>query len=102
MGHTDITTIAKFFVSSGFKHSGYEFVNSDEGWEEKERDNSTGKIVPSPKFGGSTAGIKKLVSEIHDMGLKIGLYGAASGVTCGQMPGQLYHEDIDAETYADW
>ena len=81
MGHTDIMTIAKFFVSSGFKNSGYEFVNSDEGWEEKARDNSTGKIVPSPAFGGSTAGIKKLVSEIHGMGLKIGLYGAASGVT---------------------
>ena len=29
-------------------------------------------------------------------------YGAASGVTCGNMPGQLYHEDIDAATYADW
>lgn len=35
-------------------------------------------------------------------GFKLGLYGAASGVTCGQMPGQLYHEDIDAATYAEW
>eukprot|EP01052_Picozoa_sp_SAG31_P031535 SAG31_NODE_3351_length_4373_cov_5.225784_2_plen_117_part_00 len=80
----------------------YEYVNSDEGWEQKVRDNATGKIVPSEKFGGSDDGIKKLVSEIHSMGLKIGLYGAASGVTCGNMPGQLYHEDIDARTYADW
>ena len=48
------------------------------------------------------AGMKKLVAEIHSMGLKIGLYGAASGVTCGNMPGQLYNEDIDAQTYADW
>ena len=102
MGHTDIMTIAKFFVSSRFTHSGYEFVNSDEGWEEKARDNTTGKIVPTPKFGGSDAGMKKLVAEIHSMGLKIGLYSAASGVTCGNMPGQLYNEDIDAQTYADW
>ena len=102
MGHTDIMTIAKFFVSSRFTHSGYEYVNSDEGWEEKARDNTTGKIVPTPKFGGSDAGMKKLVAEIHSMGLKIGLYGAASGVTCGNMPGQLYNEDIDAQTYADW
>ena len=28
MGHTDIMTIANFFVSSGLKHSGYEYVNS--------------------------------------------------------------------------
>jgi len=102
MGHTDIVTIANYFVSSGLKNSGYEFVNSDEGWEQKQRDNTTGKIVPGPKFGGSDAGIKALVAKIHGMGLKLGLYGAASGVTCGNMPGQLYHEDVDAQTYADW
>ena len=45
----------------------------DEGWENKQRDNSTGKIVPGPKFGGSDAGIKALVKKIHGMGLKIGL-----------------------------
>ena len=28
MGHTDIMTIANFFVSSGLKHSGYQYVNS--------------------------------------------------------------------------
>jgi alpha-galactosidase len=102
MGHTDIVTIANYFVSSGLKNSGYEFVNSDEGWEQKQRDNTTGKIVPGPKFGGSDAGIKALAAKIHGMGLKLGLYGAASGVTCGNMPGQLYHEDVDAQTYADW
>lgn len=40
--------------------------------------------------------------KIHALGLKLGLYGAASGVTCGNEPGQLYNEDIDAETYASW
>ena len=29
-------------------------------------------------------------------------YGAASAVTCGTMPGQLYNEDLDAQTYAGW
>ena len=46
--------------------------------------------------------MEDFVKSIHAMGLKLGIYGAASGVTCGNMPGQLYHEDIDAQTYADW
>jgi|EP01046_Picozoa_sp_COSAG06_P050711 alpha-galactosidase len=46
--------------------------------------------------------MKALVAQIHSLGMKIGLYGAASGVTCGTMPGTLYHEDLDAQTYADW
>jgi alpha-galactosidase len=121
----DLLAIASFFVSSGLVHSGYEYVNSDEGWEQKQRDAATHKIVPGPKFGGSDAGLKALVDKIHGMGLKIGLvsslpivtvlpaivtvllccaaqYGAASAVTCGTMPGQLYNEDLDAQTYADW
>ena len=101
MGGVDIVTIAEFFVSSGLANSGYEYVNSDEGWEENDR-GPDGRIVPGPNFGGSATGMKALVARIHGMGLKIGLYGAASGVTCGTKPGQLYHEDIDAQTYADW
>ena len=108
MGHTDIMTVAKFFVSSGLTHSGYKFVNSDvrdgghETWARTTRDNATHKLVPGPSFGGSDAGMKAVVGTIHSMGLKVGLYGAASGVTCGNMPGQLYYEDIDARSYADW
>eukprot|EP00038_Savillea_parva_P009420 m.183415 g.183415 ORF g.183415 m.183415 type:complete len:611 (-) comp15806_c0_seq1:115-1947(-) len=98
-GGDGLMSIAEFFVSSGMIHSGYSFVNSDEGWEEPKRD-ANGKIVPkiSFAFGNMTAYAKK----IHDMGLKLGLYGAASGVTCGNEPGQLYNEVIDAATYASW
>lgn len=42
------------------------------------------------------------IDKLHSMGLKFGIYGAASGVTCGVDPGQLYHEAEDAQTYADW
>ena len=102
MAGVDVQTIAEFFVSSGLVYSGYQYVNSDEGWEQKARNSSSGRLLPGPAFGGSDAGIRALVAKIHGMGLKIGLYGAASAVTCGTMPGQLYHEDIDAQTYADW
>ena len=58
--------------TKGLIHSGYEFVNSDEGWEEKQRDNVTGKIVPSAAFGGSDAGITAMIATVHKMGLKMG------------------------------
>ena len=77
-GGDDLLAIASFFVSSGLVHSGYEFVNSDEGWEQKQRDKSTNKIVPGPKFGGSGAGLKVLVAKIHGMGLKIGLVSSVA------------------------
>ena len=76
----DLLTIGRFLVSSGLVNSGYEFVNSDEGWEQKQRDKVTHKIVPGPKFGGSDAGLKALVAQIHKMGLKIGL--VSSGCVC--------------------
>ena len=102
MAGVDLVTAGDFFVSSGLINSGYEFVNSDEGWEEPQRDKTTGRIVPTAAFGGDDAGMKALVAKIHGMGLKVGLYGAASAVTCGTDPGQLYYEDLDARTYADW
>eukprot|EP00729_Bicosta_minor_P014525 gene14527-23594_t len=93
MGKTPVMTIAKYFLKSGMINSGC--------WEEKDRDNTTGKIVPTAAFTGGKS-MEDFVKSIHAMGLKLGIYGAASGVTCGNMPGQLYHEDIDAQTYADW
>eukprot|EP00041_Stephanoeca_diplocostata_P023777 m.591613 g.591613 ORF g.591613 m.591613 type:complete len:604 (+) comp22381_c0_seq4:1780-3591(+) len=97
-GAIGMMKIAKFFVDSGLKNSGYVYINSDEGWEGKERDNTTHRIVPNPDFGD----MKSFSDKLHQMGLKLGLYGAASGVTCGQNPGELYYEDIDAQTLADW
>lgn len=67
----------------------------------KDRDNVTGEIVPDPEFTGGLS-MRDFARALHDQGFKLGLYGAASGVTCGGRPGQLYHEDIDAATYASW
>jgi alpha-galactosidase len=48
-------------------------------------------------------GIASLASKIHAMGLKFGIYSDAGSQTCAQtMPGSLGHEDIDAETFANW
>jgi len=99
-GEKGLGSIADFFVSSGLREAGYVYVNTDEGWETKARDNKTGKLQWNSNAYPS--GLPTFISKLHAQGLKYGIYGAASGVTCGNDPGQLYHEDLDAATYAEW
>lgn len=46
------------------------------------------------------SGLPAFTARLHNQSLKYGIYGAASGVTCGTNPGQLYNEDRDARWYA--
>ena len=70
-GEAGLGAVAEFFVSSGMTNSGYEFVNTDEGWEMKERDNSTGKLRWDPKAYPS--GLPTFISSLHAKGLKYGI-----------------------------
>src|SRR5687768_12142690 len=47
VNETLIKQTADFFVSSGLKHAGYEFVNIDDCWSTMQRD-AEGKLVPDP------------------------------------------------------
>ena len=93
-----LSVVADFFVSKGLHAKGYTYVNTDEGWELKDRDNKTGQLQWDPTKYPS--GLPTFIEEkLHKQGLKYGIYGAASGVTCGGDPGNLYHELTDADTY---
>ena len=35
-------------------------------------------------------------------GLEFGIYTAESSVVCSGRPGSLFHEVLDAQTFADW
>jgi alpha-galactosidase len=96
-----IRDTADIFVSSGLKDAGYEYVNIDDCWAAPERDPATGRLLPHPeRFPG---GIKALADYVHARGLKLGIYTSAGTQTCARtMPGALDHEEIDAQTFADW
>jgi alpha-galactosidase len=90
---------ADFFVSSGMKAAGYEYVNIDDCWMTHTRD-ANGSLVPDPvKFPD---GIKGTADYVHAKGLKLGIYEDAGTATCAGYPGSLGHEQIDAQTFADW
>lgn len=93
---------ADFFVSSGMREAGYEFVNIDDCWALPQRDGE-GNLVPNPaKFPN---GIQAVADYVHARGLKFGIYATAGTHTCNAadgFPGSLYHEFEDAALFASW
>lgn len=99
ISETVIRQTADKLVSSGLKDLGYNYVNIDDCWQIS-RDSNSNKIIPDSK--NFPSGIKNLSDYIHSLGLKFGLYSDAGFYTCQGRPGSLGHEEIDAQTYAEW
>lgn len=94
-----IRTTADYFVESGLKDAGYEYIVIDDSWSERQRDKN-GRLVPDKnKFPN---GMKSLADYIHSKGLKFGMYSCAGTHTCGGFPGSFEHEFVDAQTFAEW
>nr|XP_004542036.1 alpha-N-acetylgalactosaminidase [Maylandia zebra] len=92
--------MADRLAEDGWKELGYVYVNIDDCWSSKQRDDQ-GRLQPDPKrFPG---GIKKLAHYLHNRGLKLGIYGDMGKLTCGGYPGTpLDKIELDAQTFADW
>jgi len=89
---------AAAMVSSGMQAAGYIYVNIDDGWQAKQRD-SNGNIQANSTTFPDMAG---LVTYIHGLGLKVGIYSSPAAVTCGGNVGSFGHETQDAATFASW
>jgi len=90
---------ANAFVSLGLKTAGYEYINIDDTWSSETRA-SDGSLVPdSSKWPN---GIASVATQIHSLGLKMGLYGDSGTATCSGYPGSQGYETKDANTLASW
>lgn len=99
LNETGIKNIADAMASSGMQAVGYQYVNLDDCWMAASR-NANGDLVPDPaKF---PSGMPALVSYIHNLGLKVGLYEDAGIETCSGRPGLFGHYQQDANTFASW
>jgi alpha-galactosidase len=81
INETVFLRVAELFVELGLKDAGYEYVNIDDCWSDKEkrRDSETGRIiVDTKKFPN---GIEGVAREVHAKGLKLGIYSDA-GMCC--------------------
>ena len=89
--------VADAFISQQLDKVGYKYVNVDDCWAVS-RDNN-GKIVPDST---GFSNFSEMIEYIHNKGLLFGLYSDAGEKTCAGRPGSLGHEEMDAQTYADW
>ena len=94
-----ILDTAKAMKESGLLEAGYQYVNIDDCWEAPARDEN-GRLQSD--FSTFPSGIKALCKNVNDLGLKLGIYSSNGTKTCEGRLGTLYHEKIDAETFADW
>jgi alpha-galactosidase len=94
-----IRDTADIIVESGMRDAGYEYVNIDDCWMAPERD-AEGRLQPDPVDFPN--GIAALADYVHARGLKLGIYSSAGTETCQGLPASLGHEQIDAQTFADW
>ena len=85
-------------LDTGLQEAGYEYVVLDDFWQADER--VDGQLMwDHEKFPD---GIKPLSDYVHSRGLKFGIYSCAGSYTCGGKPGSFGHEEVDAQTFADW
>ncbi|MCX6997009.1 MAG: NPCBM/NEW2 domain-containing protein [Kiritimatiellaeota bacterium] len=103
-----IRATAKAMAASGLINHGWQYINIDDFWqvhhESKDptmqgpRRAPDGRIVPNPRFPD----MQGLIAEIHDLGLKFGIYSSPGPRTCGGCEGSCGHEELDAQQYAEW
>ena len=93
-------------VEDGYLELGYDTVNIDDCWMEKNRDPDTSRLVPDRhRFPN---GIKSLADYAHSRGVKLGIYEDVGRFTCQKYPGTLSPDGsidytaIDAKTFSDW
>ncbi|KAJ4492091.1 glycoside hydrolase [Lentinula edodes] len=90
---------AQLMVSLGLQAVGYEYVNIDDCYAEKNRSASGDIVADSVRFAH---GMKNLTDQIHKLGFKTGIYSDSGWFTCGGYPGSFQNELRDATTFQDW
>ncbi|MEN8225914.1 MAG: NPCBM/NEW2 domain-containing protein [Bacteroidota bacterium] len=92
-----VKVAARAMEAIGLADHGWTYINIDDGWEAAER-TETGFLMPNEKFPD----MQKLATDIHNMGLKLGIYSSPGPTTCGGYLGSYENELLDAQTWAAW
>jgi len=94
---TLILNTAKLMKSQGLLDVGYNYVNIDDCYSEKQR-NANGDILEDKvRFKG---GMRNLTDQIHALGFKAGIYSDSGWLTCAGYPGSFQNEERDAKLFS--
>jgi alpha-galactosidase len=89
-----VLSSARAMAEKGLRNHGWTYINIDDGWQSK-RGGEFNAIQPNSKFPD----MKRLADEIHDLGLKFGIY---SGPWRGTYAGFVGGSSDNADGTYDW
>ncbi|MCK5073175.1 MAG: glycoside hydrolase family 27 protein [Bacteriovoracaceae bacterium] len=92
-----IRTQARAIKESRLDHHGFNYINIDDGWQ-GERAGKHNSLQGNSKFPD----MNDLVSYIHSLGLKIGIYSTPWEKSYGGYPGSKGYETNDVEQFCKW
>jgi alpha-galactosidase len=87
---------AAALVETGLADAGFTTVSIDDGWQ-GDRDHH-GCLQPNGRFTDLTG----LCDDLHDLGLRVGIYSSPGPTSCGGFVGSAGHEAEDARSFARW
>ncbi|KAF5357189.1 hypothetical protein D9756_006385 [Leucocoprinus leucothites] len=90
---------AKLIKSLGLLDVGYQYINIDDCYAEKERSPEGDIVANKERFA---SGMNNLTSQVHAMGFKAGIYSCSGWFTCQLYPGSYNNEDRDIALFQDW
>jgi len=96
-----VKSVANFLVGSGMRDAGYRYVWIDGGWQANPPRDAAGNLAANPTTYPD--GIPSLVTYLHRLGLKVGIYtdaGTYDPAHCGLGSGGHYQQDADL--FASW
>ncbi|MCC6142896.1 MAG: NPCBM/NEW2 domain-containing protein [Candidatus Hydrogenedentes bacterium] len=99
---------ADILVSSGMADVGYQYVNIDDCWPNREEHADPKRVGPFRDAEGNVLcngyfpDMKAMTDYIHGLGLKAGIYTSPGPKTCAGFAGAYQHEEQDARQFAAW
>ncbi|RDX52658.1 glycoside hydrolase family 27 protein [Lentinus brumalis] len=99
INETVVLQTAQLLVTLGLKDVGYMHVNIDDCYAERNRSASGSIVADHVRF---SSGMNNLTDQIHDLGLKAGIYSDSGWYTCQLYPGSFQNEYRDAKLFQDW
>ncbi|KAF5371640.1 hypothetical protein D9758_003577 [Tetrapyrgos nigripes] len=100
INETLIHETAELMIKLGLKDVGYNYLNLDDCYSERNRSASGDIIANATSF---PSGMKNLTDFIHGLGLKAGIYSDSGWFTCALYPGSYQNEDRDARLFnVEW
>ncbi|CDW52032.1 Putative alpha-d-galactosidase melibiase [Trichuris trichiura] len=91
--------MAERLVADGYRDVGYIHLNLDDCWENESRDAKGNLMANAMRF---PKGILWLVQQVHQLGLKFGIYSNLGERTCQGFPGSRNHIEQDVDAFVSW